>query len=157
MSNHQRKETGELSQSVLKVILLLIGNFHTYIRIKDVMTSLFVFILSSGNWMYFPEENIIFCLKYFCLDCVFISSTGDGREQCIPVNDQKRGQGYSIISSPYKRSPPLPPPPPPPPPPIQLKTFSIAPPPTNFDIIFTLYRIMCGELLHFATVAIYRI
>ena len=61
MSDYQRKRdrSEELSQSGLKVILLRLGNFHTYIRNKDVMTSLFAFILSSENWMYFRERKTL--------------------------------------------------------------------------------------------------
>ena len=50
MSNNYEKKryrSGELSQSGLKVIVLQLGNVHTYIREKDIMTSLIVFILSS--------------------------------------------------------------------------------------------------------------
>ena len=44
MSNYQRKRdrSGELSQSGLKVILLRLGNFHTYIRKKGVRTKPYV-------------------------------------------------------------------------------------------------------------------
>ena len=88
---NQRKidKLGKLSQSGLKVTLLRLGNFHTYIRKKNVMrslmTSLFVFISSSENRMYFREKNI-FSSKYFYLGCVFISNTGDDREQKAPCN-----------------------------------------------------------------------
>ena len=44
---------------------------HLYIRKKDARTGPFVFILSSENWMYFTEKNIIFSSKYFDLDSVF--------------------------------------------------------------------------------------
>ena len=59
MFNWQRKRerSGKLSQSGLWIILLWPGIFHTDIK-KDVMTSLFVFILSSETWMYFPEKII---------------------------------------------------------------------------------------------------
>ena len=71
ISYYQRKRdrSGKLHQSGLKVIHRL-GNFHTYIREKDVRTSQFVLILSSENWMCFTDS-----LKYFNLDCVFISKT----------------------------------------------------------------------------------
>ena len=72
ISNYQRKRdrSGGLSQSGLKVILLRLGNFHTDVRRKDVMSSLFLFILFSKNWMYFPGKKTL-SSKYFDLDCVF--------------------------------------------------------------------------------------
>ena len=65
----------ELNQSGLKVILLWLGNFHTYISKKDAMTSLFVFILSSKSWMHFPEEkktlSSLQSILIRTVDCVF--------------------------------------------------------------------------------------
>ena len=73
MSNYQRKrdKSGELSQSGLRVILLRLGNFHTYIRKKDAMTSLFVFILLSEEWMYFPEKKLLSSIQSILTWTVF--------------------------------------------------------------------------------------
>ena len=51
--------------------------------------------------MYFPgKENIIFYSEYFDLDYVFISSTGDDREQGIP---QRRSRPVSSLQQPQPR------------------------------------------------------
>ena len=56
------------------------------------MTSLFVFILSSKNWMSFPEKkSIIFSSKYFDLDCIIISSARDDCEEGTPQRCSRPG------------------------------------------------------------------
>ena len=87
MSNYQGKKD---KSSGLKVVLLWLGNFHTYIRKKDVRTILVDLILSSENWMYFTE-NVISSSKYFDLDWVFISNTGNDGGQGIPQCPSRPG------------------------------------------------------------------
>ena len=62
------------------------------------MTSLFVFLLSSENWMYFPEKEIL-SSNYFDLDCVFISNTRDDREQGIPRRHSRPGSSLQQTST----------------------------------------------------------
>ena len=67
------------------------------------MTSVFVFILSNENWMYFQGKNIIFSLKYFDLDCVFISDTENNCGQGIPRGRSRPGSSCSSLNLIFRR------------------------------------------------------